>query len=90
MYFSGVPRGDWPQAVDAQPPTQPKESAISTSSESRGTDAGQMKSPSPVSENVQGKRAAADELTWKKRKTVGAVPRKPGGISLGGDQTTRT
>ena len=32
----------------------------------------------------------ADELAQKKRKTTGAVPWKPGGISLGGDQTTRT
>jgi len=42
-----------------------------------------------VSEKVRGKRAAADAPAQKKRKTVGAVPRKPGGISLGGDQTTR-
>ena len=31
-----------------------------------------------------------DEPTQKKRKTVGVSPYKPGGISLGGDQTTRT
>ena len=43
-----------------------------------------------MSEKVRGKRVAADEPAWKKRKTAGAIPRKPGGISLGGDQTTRT
>ena len=43
-----------------------------------------------MSEKVQGKRAAVDETAQKKRKTVGVVPRKPGGISLGGDQTTQT
>ena len=32
----------------------------------------------------------ADELAPKKRKTVAAGPLKPGIISLGGDQTTRT
>jgi len=32
----------------------------------------------------------ADEPAQKKRKTAGVVPHKPGGISLGGDQTTRT
>ena len=90
MYFSGVLRGDWPQAVDARPPTQPEEGAISTSSESGGTDAGRTESPPPVSEKVRGKRAAADELAWKKRKTVGAAPLKLGDISLGGDQTTQT
>ena len=90
MYFSGVPRGDWPQAVDARPPTQPKEGDVSILSESRGTDVGQTESPSLVLEKVWGKRAVADEPAQKKRKTAGAVPRKPGGISLGGDQTTQT
>ena len=75
MYFSGVPRGDWLQAVDARPPTQPEEGAVSIS----------LESPSPVSEKVQGKRAAADEPAQKMRKMVGAAPLKPGGISLGGD-----
>ena len=32
-----------------------------------------------------GKRAVADEPARKKRKMAGAVPRKPGGISLGDD-----
>ena len=32
----------------------------------------------------------ADELAQKKRKTATAAPLKPGGISLGGDQTTQT
>jgi len=32
----------------------------------------------------------ADELTQKRRKTAAAAPIKPGGISLGDDQTTRT
>jgi len=41
-------------------------------------------------EKVQGKRAGIDESACKKRKTVGAAPRKLGGISLGGIQTTRT
>ena len=36
-----------------------------------------------------GKRAAEDELARKKRKTAGAASRKPSGISLGDDQTTR-
>ena len=40
-------------------------------------------------EKIQGKRAEADELAQKKRKTVAAAPLKPGGILLGGDQTTR-
>ena len=43
-----------------------------------------------MSEKTQGKRAAADEPAQKKRKTAGAAPLKPGGISLGGDQTTQT
>ena len=80
MYFSSVLRGDWPQAVDARPLTQPEEGAISILSES----------PSPVSEKIWGKRAAVDEPAQKKRKMAGAAPLKPGGISLGGDQTTRT
>ena len=44
----------------------------------------------PVSDKVWGKRAATDELARKKRKTAGVAPRKPGDISLGDDQTTRT
>ena len=43
-----------------------------------------------MSEKVQGKRAAADELARKKRKMASAAPLKPGGISLGGDETTQT
>ena len=73
MYFSGMPRSYWPKGVDARP--QPKEETISISWES----------PSPVSEKIWGKRAAVDELAQKKRKTEGAAPLKPGGISLGGD-----
>ena len=42
-----------------------------------------------MSEKIWGKRAAADELAWKKRKTAGAASLKLGGISLGDDQTTR-
>ena len=90
MYFSGTPRGDWPQAVDARPPTQPKEGAISILSESAGADAGRTESPSLVSEKVRGKRVAADEPVQKKRKTTSAAPLKRGGISLGSDWTTRT
>ena len=41
-------------------------------------------------EKVQGKRAVTDEPARKKRKTAGVAPRKPSGISLGGDQTTQT
>ena len=62
MYFSDVPRGDWPPAVDARPPAQPKESSISVSSEFGGMDAGQTESAPPVYEKGQGKRAVADEL----------------------------
>ena len=90
VYFSGVPRGDWPPAVDARPPAQPEESSVGVSSESGGMDVGQTESPTPVSEKTQGKRAAVDELAWKKRKIAAAAPRKLGGISLGDDQTTRT
>ena len=36
------------------------------------------------------KRAAADEPAQKRRKMVTAAPLKPGSISLGDDQTTRT
>ena len=85
MYFSGMPRGDWPQAVDAQPLAQHEEGAVSISSKSEGMDAGRTESSPPVSEKVRGKRAAVDELTQKKRKMVGAAPLKPGGILLGGD-----
>ena len=81
----GMPRGVWPQAVDARPPAQPEEGAFSALLESGGTDAGRTESTPPVSEKVRGKRAAVDEPAWKKRKTTGAVPHKPGNISLGGD-----
>ena len=43
-----------------------------------------------MSEKIWGKRAAADEPAQKKRNMAGAAPLKPGGISLGGDQTTQT
>ncbi|XP_066314088.1 secreted RxLR effector protein 161-like [Miscanthus floridulus] len=39
-YFSGVPRSDWPKAVDAWPTTQLEEGAVSTSSESKGEGGG--------------------------------------------------
>ena len=42
-----------------------------------------------MSEKVRGKRAAQDEPARKKRKMAGVAPRKPGGISLGVDQTTQ-
>ena len=90
MYFSGMPRSDWPPTVDARPPAQPEESVVGVSSESGGTDAGQMESSPLVSEKARGKRATADKPAQKKWKTVAAAPLKPGGISLGGDQTTRT
>ena len=86
----GVPRGDWPSAVDAWPPAQPEESTVGASLDSRDTDAGRTKSSPLMSEQVRGKRAAADEPTPKKRKTMGASFRKLSNISLGGDQTAWT
>ena len=90
MYFSSVLKGNSPPAVDAQPATQPKGSAIGVSSDSGGTDVGRTESSPPVSEKAWGKRAAADEPAQKRRKMAGATPIKPGGISLGDDQTSRT
>ena len=43
-----------------------------------------------MTEKTRGKRAATDELAQKKRKTAAVAPLRLGGISLGGDQTTRT
>ena len=86
MYFSGVPRVEWPRGVDTRPSAQPKEDAASALSESGD---GRIANSPPVSEKVQGKRAAADEPSWKKRKMAAVGPLKPGGISLGGNQTTR-
>ena len=90
IYFSGMPRGDWPSTMDARPLAQPEESSVGVSSESRGMDVGRMESPPPVSEKIQGKRLAIDEPAQKKRKTVATAPHKLGGISLGDDQTNRT
>ena len=90
MYFSCVLRGDWPRGVDTQSPAHPKEDAASTLLEFGGMDTGRTESSPLVSEKVRGKRAVADEPARKKRKTAGAAPLKLGGISLGGDQTTRT
>ena len=42
----------------------------------------------PVSEKARGKRAAADEPAPKRRKMAGSASIKPGGISLGDDQTS--
>ena len=90
MYFSGVPRGDWPRGVDARPSARPKEDAVSASSESGGTNAGRTKRSPPVSKKVRGKTVVVDELAQKKRKTTGVAPLKPSVISLGGDRTTQT
>ena len=89
MYFSSVPRADWPPAVDARPPPQPEESSVSISSEFGGVDIDQVESPPPALEKVQGKSPAVDEPAQKKRKIAPAAPIKPGGILLGGDQATR-
>jgi len=90
VYFSGVPKNNWPPAVDARPPAQPEESSIGISSESGSMDVGRTESPPLVSAKIQGKRPAADEPAKKKRKTAATAPRKLGGISLGDDQTNRT
>ena len=90
VYFSSVPRGDWLPAVDARPPAQLEESSVGVSSESGGMDVGRTESPPPVSKKIWGKRPAADEPAQKKRKTSATAPHKPGGISLGDDQTTQT
>ena len=81
-------RSDWPEAVDARLTTQPKEGAVSTSSESRDEGAGQKESP-PVSKKVWGKRVAKDGLARKKRRTADVAPRKPVGISFSGGRTAR-
>ena len=57
----GVPRSDWPEAVDARPTTQPEEGAVSTSSNPEVNVLVKRKVPL-ISEKVQGKRAAKDEL----------------------------
>ena len=85
MYFSSVPKGNWPPAVDARPSTQPDGSAIGVSSDSGGTDVGRTESSPPMSEKTRGKRAAVDELAQKRRKMATAAPIKPGVISLGDD-----
>ena len=85
MYFLDVPRTEWPPAVDARPIVHPEESFVGISSESRDLDVDHMASPPSVSEKSLGKWAAVDEPAQKKRKTMTAAPRKPGGISLGGD-----
>ena len=89
MYFSGLPRGDWPPAVDARLPAQLEGSSIGVSSESRSTDVGRTESPPLISEKIWGKRPVKDEPAQKKRKTGAAAPHKPGGISLDDDQTNR-
>ena len=78
------------EGVNARPPTRLEEDVASASSEFEGTNTSRTESSPPISKKVQGKRAAADEPTQKKRKTAAAAPLKLGGISLGGDQTTRT
>ena len=88
MYFSGIPRVDWPRGVDVRRSARSKEDVASTSSEFGGTDAGRTENSPLLMEKVQGKRAAADEPAQKKRKTMAAAPHKWGSISLGGDQTT--
>ena len=90
VYFSSVSRREWLKGVDSRPPARLEEDAASTSSESGGTDASWTENSPLVSEKVWGKRATADELAWKKRKMAAAGLLKSGGISLGGDQTTRT
>ena len=76
--------------MDARPLAQPKESSVGVSSEFGGMDVGRTESPPPVLEKIRGKRPVADEPAQKKRKTAAIAPRKPGGISLGDDQTNRT
>jgi len=76
--------------VDARPPPPPEDSFVGVSSDSGGANVDQVESPPPASEKVQGKRPAVDEPAQKKRKIAPTAPIKPGGISLGGDQATRT
>ena len=49
-YFLGMPRSDWPKAVDARPTIQPEEGAISASFESEGEGAGRKESPPGIGE----------------------------------------
>ena len=51
VYFSGVPRSDWLEAVDTRPTTQPEEGAVRTSSESECEGAGQKESPPGIRES---------------------------------------
>ena len=90
MYFSGVPRADWPPVVDTRPIVQSKESSVGVSSDSRDTNVDRTASPPSVLEKSQGKWVVADETAQKKRRTTTAAPRKLGDISLGSDQTTQT
>ena len=79
IYFSSVPRANWPKGVDIRRPLQPEEEKPSTSSDS----------PSPVSEKIRGKRPAVDEPVQKRRKPTGSTTHKSGDISLGDDRTAR-
>ena len=90
MYFSSVPRNDWPPSVDARRPVQIEESSVDVSSESGGMDTGRTESPPLTPAKNKGKRPAEDEPAQKKRKIVATAPRKPSGISLDDDQTNRT
>ena len=57
VYFSGVPKNDWPPAVDARPPAQPEESSVGVSSEPGGMDVGRAESPPTVSAKNLGEEA---------------------------------
>ena len=88
-YFLGVPRSERLEAVDARLTTRLEKGAVSTSSESRGEDAGQKQSPPGIRESL-GKRAVENEPAQKKRKTTDVPLCKTAGISIDGGWTART
>lgn len=83
-------RSEWLKVVDVRPTTQPQEGVSRTMSEFGGESASQKQSPSSVSDKVQGKRAAENEPTQKKRRTVDVAPCKPADISIDGGRTAQT
>ena len=50
MYFSDVPRAEWPPAVDVRPTEHPEESFVGISSESRNSDVDHMARPPIIGE----------------------------------------
>jgi hypothetical protein len=85
IYFSSVPSKDWPVGVDARPSSPRCQASPEASEESSGILGGgdENERTTHVREKHKGKQLIDEELSLKRKKSIGTCRREEGPVTIG-------